>query len=209
VARTAKQYREDAWRIWKQYGVDVFGVFDAAAPRRASDYREYDVRRFDAMQQASRPGGNAAGARTQILQDHDAAFSAGRNGDRFQFRRDFPDAARGERSMLRQEYRAGTAVRRVERAPRALQGSLTVRRDRTGAPVLRLEGVGKGWRAAPETSYRELMDRKVSALVAQRDAARAAEKTRQTAPARERARERADAAQAQIAPLRAAIRRQR
>lgn len=146
---------------------------------------------------------------TQIREDQDKAFAAGRNADGFRFRRDFPDAARGERSMLWQEYRAGTAVRRVERAPRALQGHLSVRRDRTGVPVLRLEDVGKGWRAAPETSYRELMERKLPALIKQRKAARAAQKTRQTAPARERARERADAAQAQIAPLRRAINRRR
>ena len=209
MARTTKQYREDAWRIWRQYGVDVFGVFGEASPPRSTDFRQYDALRFDALQRASRAGGNAAGVAAAVRADRDQAFAAGRAGERVRYGRDFPDAPRGERAQLRQEFRAGTAVRRVEQAPAALRGSLTVRRDRTGAPVLRLEGVGKGWRAAPETSYRELMQRKVDALTAQRDAAKTAARTRQTAPARARARERADVAQAQIAPLRRAINRRR
>ena len=208
-AHTAEDYREDADRIWREFGYDIFGL---RAPKTRRATREYDADRFRHISQST--SSEFERGRQNVKDSMDLAFAYGRDGQAAPkgaaLDRALPDGLRpGERSLMRQEWRAGVAVHRVDNAPVALRSMLSVERDRLGAPILRLSGVGKGWRNAPEKPYRDLIDKVIATKVAERDAGKRRARSAKTADARERGRDRATAAQAIIEQLREAKRTKR
>ena len=195
---TASQYRDAFDRLWDKYGIDLYG--DSDGPPAAVDYREYSVNgvRGPSVADFSGLAASAEAIRAELSEARDR----GRTGGRFRLP---PTANERDRPSLHREYRYGKAEARVNRAPAALRERLTVQRDASGAPVLRLRDAGRGWRAAPDTPARVLLERVQEHLREQRAMERENQKQKHTAPARERARARADAYSAELKPINASL----